>query len=117
NGTAQIRCDGIISNRSLFHARLRSSEYSLDHVYNALKRGYVYVLPLPDGWAAVRIGDDVRPTDNGNGIHEVALDSSLDHEASRALSFVVGAEAVNTQYRFAIEDVSDFRPLSDSSST
>ena len=117
NATAQLRYDGIISDRSLFHARLRSSEYSLDHAYNALEGGYVYVLPLPDGWAAVRIGDDVRPTDNGNGIHEVALESSFDHEASRAFAFLVGAEAVNTQYRFAIEDVSDFRPLSDSSST
>ncbi len=117
NMTMQIQHEMLLSSWTFLKTRVRSSQYNLTHAYNALAQGSFQLLPLPDGLTAIRVIEDVRPTDNGNGIHEIALESTLDHQVSSRTSFSTGLEAINTRYRFAIEDVTDYRPLSDSSST
>lgn len=117
NMIGQVRHDFLLSSRSLLRTRIRTSRYSLTHSYNALAQGSVQIFALPDGWAAIRLVEDVGPTDNGNGIRELALESTFDHDVSAAVGLTAGAELVQTRYRFAIEDVSDYQPLSDSSSS
>lgn len=117
NMTMQLQHEMLLTNKSFLKTRLRSSQYNLSHAYNALAQGSYQIIPLPDGLTAVRFIEDIRPTDNGNGIHEVALESTFDRAFSLSTSLSTGIEAINTSYRFAIEDVTDYQPISDSSST
>ncbi len=105
NSLGQIRYSSLLGSRAFYSIKLRGSQYLLTHGYNA-PVGSTVVYPTPDGPIPLRQIKDLKPTDDGNRIREVALESTLDFSPGKNHYVQLGVEAAGTEHRFSIEDVS-----------
>lgn len=118
NSTAQLQHSILLRPRTLWKTRLRYNRYRLSHQYNTIDNdGEIKRLLTTDfELREARIIEDIKPTDDGNGIQEWAVESTIDHYQTGDSHLKVGLEAIRSDLSFNIEDVY-FRPITHEAKT
>ncbi len=104
NSNGQLTWTYLATDKAVVKTQMRGSHYSLRHTYAGLDRQNAELIPRGLFFLGERLFIDAAPTDDGNRITEVVLESSaeIDHDAGTLLA---GFESINTWHSFRIPTI------------
>lgn len=111
NTNAQIRYGQLLSRQTYGSVQVRRSAYDLEHRYVTINNEKSIGIPGID----VAIVAGLKTADDGNGISEWAVESTVEH-SGRYVDATYGVEVARTGYRFNVVDVF-LTPLAQSDTT